>query len=208
MKPLIIVNLVYAAILVVCFWIFAFFAQGAFVNPVGLGIGVFLGWCVLIPMFPGVLVLLVFNIYGVFRYWSKYKLMTLLPFLILGVAIKGLGFWDVHAMSIRRFEKYLPDYETIVERSEKEHKPGDWDVMGLPEGYRHLGYLVVTYDDKPISDNEPNTLFVSFEVGHFGVFGHTHFLYSSNGEITSGSKAYRGWPHRYRVNEHWFRVSD
>jgi len=148
------------------------------------------------------------NAYGVFKYWSKHKLVTLVPFLVLGIAAVGSFAWDVGAMSIKRFEKYLPDYEAFVKIAEKKHKPGDWDKMGMPEGYKHLGYVAFIYDDKPVSDNEPNTLFVSILVGSAGVFGHTCFLYSSSGEIAPGSKAYREWPHQQMVNEHWFRVSN
>jgi 4-amino-4-deoxy-L-arabinose transferase-like glycosyltransferase len=210
MRTLIIVNLVIAGLLVICFWPFALFTHGAFVNRAGLAAGILCGFAML-PLLPCVPVLLLVNIYGVFKYWSKHKLVTLVPFLVLGTSVIGvIGLWalDVSAMSIRRFEKYLPDYEAFVKIAEQKHKLGDWDVMPMPKGYKHLGYLAVIYDDKPISDNDPNIVFVSFEVGHFGVFGHTHFLHSSNGEIARGSKAYREWRNRRRVNEHWFRVSD
>ena len=202
MRKLLIVNLVIAGLLITCSWIFIFFAHGAFVSPVGLVIGGLCGFLALIPLLFSVPVLFIVNIYGVFKYWAKYKLVTLLPFLVLGLAVIGLRAWDVRAMSIRRFEKYLPDYEAFVTMAEKEHKHGDPNVIAMPKEYRHLGYLAVIYDD------EPNTLFVSVEVGHFGVFGHTYFLYSSNGEVADGSKVYQQWPHRRRVNEHWFRVSN
>jgi hypothetical protein len=210
MRKLLTVNLIIAGLFVTCWWTFVLFTHGAFVSPVGLVAGGICGF-VSIPLFFCVLALFIINIYGVIKFWSKHKLVTLLPFLVLGAAavgVFGLRALDVCTMSIRRFEKYLPDYESFVKMAEQKHKLGDWDVIPMHKGYKHLGYLAVVYDDKPISDNEPNTLFVSFEVGHFGVFGHTHFLYSSNGEIARGSKAYQEWPNRRRVNEHWFRVSD
>ena len=202
MKKLLIVNLVVAGLLITCFWTFTFFTHGAFISPVGLRIGILCGFFALMPLLLSVLILFVVNIYGVFKFWSKYKLVTLLPFLILGIAVMSLRAWDVEAMSIRRFEKYLPDYEAFAATAEKGHKHGDWDTIALPKEYRHLGYLAVVYDD------EPNTLCVTIDVGNFGVFGHTAFLYSSNGEITRGSKTSREWPERQRVNERWFRVSD
>jgi hypothetical protein len=202
MRKLLIVNLVFAGLLLTCYWTFAFFTHGAFVNPVGLIIGVICGWCALMPLLLAIPVLFVANIYGVFKFWSEHKWRTLLPFLILGVALFGLRIWDVSAMSIRRFEKYLPDYEAFVAKVEKEYKPGDRHSMGMPKEYRHLGYLAIIYDD------EPNNLYELVEVGHFGVFGHTYFLHSSNGDIARGSKGYRKWPDKERVNEHWFRVSD
>jgi hypothetical protein len=208
MKKLLIVNLIVAGLLLACFWTFAFFVYGVFVNPVGLALGITCGCFALLPLLLSVLVLFVVDIYCVFGFWPKHKLVTLLPFVVLGVAVMSMRAWDIRAMSIRRFEKHLPDYEAFVAMAKKEHKPGDWDVMGMPKEYRHLGYLAIIYDDKPILENEPNTLVVSIEVGHFGIFGHTHFLYSSNGEIARGSKAAREWPRRQRVKEHWFRVGD
>lgn len=202
MRNLLIANLVIAVLLTLCFWIFAFFVYGAFINRIGLVTAFLCGWVLLPPLLLSVPLLFVVNIYGVFKFWTKNKLVTLLPFLVLGVAVIGLRAWDIRSMSIRRFQKYLPDYEAFVTMAERGHKHGDWDVITLPKEYQHLGYLAVIYDD------EPNTLFVSVEVGHFGVFGHTAFLHSSNGEIDRGSKAYRQWPHRQRVDERWFRVSD
>jgi hypothetical protein len=202
MKTLLIVNLVFAGLFVICFWIFAFFTNGAFVNPVGLVIAGFLGWCVLTPAFPCAPALFVFNIYGVFKYWSKYKLMALLPLLVFGIAVMSLFVWDVRAISIRRFEKYLPDYEAFVAKVEKKHKPGDLNSIDIPKEYRHLGYsAIVDYD-------EPNNLYVIVLVGSRGVFGHTYFLHSSNGDIAPGFKVCRIVHYKERVNEHWFRISD
>lgn len=207
MKKLIIVNLVFAGLLVTCLWTFWFFANGAFVNRVGLQIGFLCGIFASLQLL-GAPALFLVNAYGVFKYWSKYKLVTVVPFLVLGIAGIGLFAWDIEAMSIRRFEKYLPDYEAFVKMAEKKQKPGEWDVTGMPKEYKHLGYLAVIYDDKPVSNNEPNTLFVSILVGSAGVFGHTCFLYSSNGKIAPGSKTYQEWHYPQRINEHWFRVSD
>ena len=202
MKILLIVNLIVVGLFVICFWIFTFFVHGAFVNPVGLVIAGFLGWCVLAPAVLGAPVLLFFNIYGVFKYWSKYKLMTLLPFLVFGIAVMSLRVWDVRAMSIRRFEKYLPDYEAFVAKVEKEHKPGDLSSIGIPKEYRHLGYsAIVDYD-------EPNNLCVIVAVGSGGVFGHTYFLHSSNGDIAPGFRVCRPVHYKERVNKHWFRIKD
>lgn len=207
MKILLIVNLVFAGLFITCSCIFRFFAYGAFVNLVGLYIGFLCSIFASIQLFS-IPTLFLINIYGVYKYWSKHKLVTLVPFPVIGIAVVGSFAWDVGAMSIRRFEKYLPDYEAFVKMAEKKHKFGDYDSMRLPKEYKHLGYIAHIYEDKPVSDNEPNTLFVSILVGSAGVFGHTCFLYSSNGEIAPGSKAYREWHYPKRINEHWFRVSD
>ncbi len=203
MKKLLIANLVFAGLFVICFWIMTFFVHGAFVNPVGLVISGFLVWCVLTPMVPCVPVLFVFNVYGVFKYWSKYKLVTLLPFLVLGIMVMSLFVWDVGAISIRRFKKYLPDYEAFVAKVEKEHKPGDLSRISIPKGYRHLGYSA----DVDFAD--PNNLYVMVGVGSGGAVGHhTSFLYSSNGDVTPEFSVRHIVHYKERVNEQWFRVSD
>ncbi len=202
MKILLIVNIVIAMLLDACFWTFAFFTHGAFVHPIGLLVGGLCGWFGVTPLLFAVLVMFIIDIFGAFKFWDEHGWKTLLPFLVLGIAIFGLTIWDVQAMSIKRFNKYLPDYESYVATVKREHKQGNWDVSALPKEYKHLGYLSAAYD------NEPNILFVSIDVGNFGVFGHTAFLYSSNGAIAKDSRAYKSWHYRDRVNEHWFRVSD
>jgi hypothetical protein len=159
--------------------------------------------CVLTPMLLCLPVLFAFNIHGVFKYWSKYKLMTLLPFLILGIMVMSLFVWDVRAMSIKRFEKYLPDYEAFVTKVEKEHKPGNLNRISMPKGYRHLGrFAEVDFADS-------NNLDIMIGVGSSGAVGHhTFFLYSSNGNIAPDFKAINIIHYKERVNEHWFRVSD
>jgi hypothetical protein len=201
MKILLIVNLVFVGLLVGCCWTFRFFAFGAFVHPVGLAIGILCGvaWMPLLLCVP---VMFLVNIYGIFKYWSKHKLVTLVPFLVLGIAVASLFAWNVRKMSVMRFKKYLPDYTEFVSKLEKEHKKGECGPIAVPKEYSHLGYWCAVYDD------EPNNVYVSFCVGHFGVFGHTAFVYTSGGEIVEGSKTYREWPYRQRVNENWFRVSD
>jgi hypothetical protein len=205
MKKLIIVNLVFAGLFVICFWIFAFFTNGVFVSPMALVMGMagILGCFVLPPMLLCFLGLLVFDLYGVFKYWSRYKLTTLLPFLILGVSIMSLRVWDVGAMSIKRFEKYLPDYEAFIAKVQKEHKPGDLSGIDIPNNYKHLGHVA------HIDFSDANNLYVMIGVGSSGAFGnHTFFLYSSSGEIIPGSRTDQIMHYKEQVNEHWFRVSD
>lgn len=203
MKKLLIVNLVFAVLFVICFWIMTFFDHGVFVNRVGLVISGFLGWCVLTPMAPCVPLLFVVNIYYVFKYWSKYKLMTLLPFLILGIMVMSLFVWDLGAMSINRFKKYLPDYEAFVAKVEKEYKPGDSSRIRMPKGYRHLGYSA------EVDFTDANNLYVMIGVGSGGAVGrHTSLLYSSNGDITAEFSVSYVVHYKEQVNEHWFIVSD
>jgi len=203
MKKLLIVNLVFAGLFVICFWFFALFTHGVFVNPVGLMVAGFLGWCVLTPMLPGALLLLVFDIYGVFKYWSKYKLITLLPFIVLGIAVVSLFTLDVRTMRIKRFEKYLPDYEAFVAKVEKEHTPGDLNSIDMPKEYKHLGYSAT------VNYYEPNNLYVLVTVGSGGGFGRaTFFLYSSNGDIATQSEMYRIVHYKERLNAHWFIASN
>jgi len=210
MKILLIVNLVFAGLFFICFWIFRFFAFGVFVNPIGLIFSGFCMYCASIQL-VSTPALLIVNIYGIFKYWSKYKLVTLVPFLIIGITVAGLFVLDTNEMSMKRFEKYLPDYEAFVKMAEQEYKHSDWKMMPMPKEYKRLGYRADIFYDKPASDNEPNTMFVLFLVGSAGFAGHTAFLYSSNSNMPCSND--ETWQNRMRsrsqrINEHWFRVSD
>ena len=121
-------------------------------------------------------VLIGFNIYGIFKYWTKYKLMTLITIFNLGVSIMSLRVWDIRAITIRRFKKYLPDYEAFIAKVQKEHKTGDMSRIEIPNDYKHLGYIAHA------NFSDPNNLEVIVVVGSVGFAGHTYFVYSSSGK--------------------------
>jgi hypothetical protein len=202
MKKILIINFIFASVLIACYWTFVLFTHGAFVNPIGLFAGCICGFFLMLPLLCCFLVMVIVDFYYLFKFWSEYKLIALLPFLILGLAVISLNVWDVGEMSIKRFKKYQPNYDTFVSKLVKEHVKGKWESIAIPKEYKNLGYWCAVFDD------EPNNVYVSFCVGHFGVFGHSAFLFTTSGEINKGSKAAKEWPFRERVNEHWFRVSD
>lgn len=201
MKKLLIINLVFSIIFIICSWTFALCTHGAIVSSIGFVAGPLCGFAMIL-LFLVIPVLFIINFYYVFKFWDDYKLITFLPFLMIGLAVISIGFWDVGALSIKRFERYQPDYETFVGKLVGEHKQGEWDNIKMPPKYKHLAHWATVYD------NEPNNIFASFMVGYFGTFGHTSILYSSKGEITPDSYTDKSWLNKQRINKHWFRVSD
>lgn len=205
MKKLLIINSVFVFVFLICWWTFALCTHGAIVHPIGFIAGPICGF-ISIFLFPMALVLFVIDIYYVFRFWCESKLIAFLPFLFIAAIAIGSGFLgpfiNGKPLSIKRFEKYEQDYETFAKKTLAEHKKGERECLQLPREYKHLANFVTVYDD------EANNIFVDFNVGYFGVFGHTSLLYSLNGDITPKSYTDRDWPRKYRINEHWFKVSD
>ena len=202
MKKLLIINLVFAIIFITCSWTFTLCTHGVIVSHTGLVTGPLCGFASML-LFLVIPVLFIFDIYYVFKFWEDNKLIVFLPLIVIGVVVVGFGFWDVRSLSIKRFNKYRPDYEAFVSKLIEKHKQGERDnMLRMPPEYKHLSHWVTVYDD------EPNNIFAGFMVGYFGTFGHTSILYSSKGEISPGSYTDKDWPNKQRINEHWFRVSD
>jgi hypothetical protein len=145
-----------------------------------------------------IIYLIISNLILAFRKWKDYKSQTLIPMgilaagIVFSIFINGFCHWYIEY----RFEKYLPQYEQVVQLIHEGSIETNEGII-LPKKYSHLAYLTRAYKDSQ------DILTVEFWVGGAGPPPkHFLYIYRSNGSLEESPQLE---VHSIkRLNEHWF----
>lgn len=152
-------------------------------------------------------VMLVVSFIAIFKFWEKYSLFSVIPFVILLLCFKA-GAISLKAGHNKRenvFAERLPQYEEAVRVMESKIKGEPVFLKGkeVPEAYHHLAYWI--HAEK----YGGGVLVVTFFWGGGFPVKHSAFVYRSDGWLPPrGTDFRREWPFAERINENWFRVGD
>jgi hypothetical protein len=130
----------------------------------------------------------------ILKKWKEYHSRTLIPFLLLAAGISvsfsvsGFSYLYIEY----RFEKYLPQYEEVVQLMQDGLIETDKRII-LPNKYKHLAYLAGGYKDSE------NVFTVEFWVGGIN---RMLYIYRSNGILEDKNDI--DVHSIRRLKEHWF----
>lgn len=152
-------------------------------------------------------VMLVVSFIAIFKFWEKYSLFSMIPFVILLLCFKAgaISLKSGHNKREKVFAERLPQYEEAVRMMESKIKGEPLSLRGkeVPEAYKHLAYCILAEKD------EKGVLVVTFFWGGGFPSKHSAFVYRSDGHLPlKGTEFRREWPFAERINENWLRVGD
>jgi hypothetical protein len=151
-----------------------------------------------------ILIMLTINLIGVLRLWKQYKIISLVPLILLilgplaGIPLTRLADY----LCQTRFQRHLHQYEQAVVEIESSI---------TSDGYFHTpsGTVFLAYVPPNTYREDDGSLTIEFFVGVFPFPPrHTAYIYRSNNVVEKGSRTAKRWYHTTQVSDRWFRAID
>ena len=152
-----------------------------------------------------VLVILITDLVCVPHQWKQYRLKAFLPFFAASFCLVMI-FPSIISGGLLRdhlFRSRLPQYKSVLGMM----MDGSIDVgdelrlIELPPEYSSLASGTMAQKDSN------GILTVEFIIGGGFPVKHSGYLFRSEGKLQDWEHAGR-WPYRYKIDEHWYRISD